>query len=204
MLTSSSDLSQALVGKQLLIFDFDGTIADTSSLHAQAFADTLNPLGLSVCYPQIAGMRTAEALLRCFDSAGREPPTPNDLQLLVGKKQQRVQDLISMLLEPLPAINKFLNWAQSRYAMALVTSGSRSTVTLALHKLGYVSLFKTMIFAENVKAGKPDPEGFLLALKAHHCDPRHALVFEDSEAGFQAAVRANISFLDVNKINLAP
>ena len=200
MLISTSDLSQALEGKELLIFDFDGTIADTSPLHAQAFAETLNPLGLSVCYPQIAGMKTAEALLRCFDSAGQERPSPNDLQVLVSKKQQRVQELIGILLEPLPHMNVFLSWAKTHYAMALVTSGSRATVTLALHKLGYESLFQTQIFAEDVKAGKPHPEGFLMALRAHDCHPRDALVFEDSEAGFQAAVVAELDFINVRHL----
>jgi HAD superfamily hydrolase (TIGR01509 family) len=197
-------LLKVLTGKHLLIFDFDGTIADTSPLHAEAFTDILTPLGLSVDYSQIAGMSTLEALCRCFDLVGLDRPSPNDLQALVSKKQKRVQELIQISLEPFPMMHTFLCWAKSRYAMALVTSGSHATVSLALDRLGYKSLFQTMIFAEDVKAGKPDPEGFLIALKAHLCDARHALVFEDSEAGFRAAVRANIAFVDVNKINLVP
>jgi HAD superfamily hydrolase (TIGR01509 family) len=185
------------VDKQLLIFDFDGTIANTSPLHAQAFADTLSPLGLSVCYSHIAGLRTAEAMLSCFDDAGLHRPSPEDLQYLVGEKQRRVRQLISTSLEPLPRMDAFLHWAKTRYQMALVTSGSRATVSLALRKIGYVSLFQTMIFAEDVNSSKPDPEGLRLALQAHRCQPKHALVFEDSEAGFQAAISANVRYINI-------
>lgn len=193
----SQALAQALVDKRLLIFDFDGTIADTSLLHAQAFADTLTPLGLSVCYSRIAGLRTAEAILSCFDDAGLDWPSPEVLQSLVGEKQRRVRQLISTSLEPLPRMDAFLHWAKARYQIALVTSGSRATVSLALRKLGYESFFQTVIFAEDVNSSKPDPEGFRLALQTHRCQPEHALVFEDSEAGFQAACNASIAFVDV-------
>jgi sugar-phosphatase len=202
MLTPSPALLQALSGKELLIFDFDGTIADTSSLHAQAFADVLSPLGISVCYQIIAGMRTAEALLSCFRNSGLELPSSSELQLLVAQKQQRVQQLINLSLEPLPRVSAFLNWTQPLYSMALVTSGSRATVTLALNKLGYGSLFPIRVFAEDVKAGKPDPEGFLIALDLHKCAPLNALVFEDSEAGFQAAAAANLDFINVKEHNI--
>lgn len=190
-------LASALEGKQLLIFDFDGTIADTSPLHAQAFAETLTPLGIPVCYSEIAGMRTAEALLSCFELANSARPTADILRLLVAEKQQRVRELISTSLQPLPRIDAFLRWAQHHFPMALVSSGSRLTVSLALKKLGYEMLFQTLVFAEDVKAGKPDPEGFELALQAHRCKPDQALVFEDSDAGFQAAAAANLPYIDI-------
>lgn len=198
MLTLSPALSKLLSGKQLLIFDFDGTIADTSPLHAQAFTETLAPFGIVVCYQHIAGLRTAEALLSCFDEAGLEPPTSCELKTLVNEKQQRVRELIQTSLQPIPPMDAFLRWAHTRYQMALVTSGSRETVGLALNKLNYQSLFKTQIFAEDVRAGKPDPEGFNLALKTQSCKAGQALVFEDSKAGFQAATAAKLDFVDIN------
>lgn len=194
----TSDLIKAATGKKLLIFDFDGTIAETSHLHAQAFAETLAPFGISFCYQHIAGMRTSEALLSCFDQAGLEQPTSGELELLVTEKQNRVRELIGTSLEPLDGMDAFLHWAKTRFKMALVTSGSRVTVSLALDKLGYNTFFQTQIFAEDVKSGKPDPEGFLLALNESNCKPEHALIFEDSIAGFKAAAKANIEYVNVS------
>lgn len=198
-MTLFPSLTQSLTDKQLLIFDFDGTIADTSPLHNQAFVDTLSPLGVSVSYPHIAGLRTAEAILTCMDQSGLVLPSHDELQSLVVEKQRRVRSLITTYLQPFPPMNAFLQWAKYRYQLALVTSGSRATVTLALQKLAYTSLFHPQIFAEDVASGKPDPEGFLLALKLSSCIPENALVFEDSEAGFHAAISANISYINVNE-----
>lgn len=196
-MTPVPSLARALSGKRLLIFDFDGTIADTNPLHAQAFADTLSPFNISVCYSQIAGMRTVDALISCFQHAGVAMPDREILQSLTAEKQRRVRELITTSLQPNFLIDAFLVWAKSHYPLALVTSGSRATVTMALIKLGYQSLFQTQIFSEDVNYAKPDPEGFLLALSRHNCHPSQALVFEDSQAGFQAAMAAEVSVVNV-------
>lgn len=195
--TPSSALANRLVGKEFLIFDFDGTIANTSPLHAQAFAETLAPYGISVCYQHIAGLRTADALHTCFHQSRLEPPSASELKSLVDQKQQRVRALIRTSLQPILPMDSFLRWAQTRFQMGLVTSGSRGTVESALHKLEYQSFFSNKIFAEDVKNGKPDPEGFELALTLKGCNPGQSIVFEDSAAGFLAAKSAKLDCVDV-------
>ena len=193
----NDSLLELLENKKLLIFDFDGTIANTSALHAQAFSDILNPLGIPVDYQAIAGLRTTEAILRCFQACTMDSPDPSDLQVLVSLKQKRVRDLISIFLEPLPNIDAFISWASSRYILALVTSGSKNTVSLAMNKLGYSRLFRMEVYAEDVAEGKPSPEGFLRVLQVHRILREDAIVFEDSEVGFKAARSAGIQFIDV-------
>ena len=63
-------MHQLLQGKRLLIFDFDGTVADTSPLHAAAFAQVLAPLGIAVDYPAIAGLKTLDAMRKCLAAGG--------------------------------------------------------------------------------------------------------------------------------------
>jgi beta-phosphoglucomutase-like phosphatase (HAD superfamily) len=53
------------------MFDFDGTIAETTPLHARAFDETLAPLGIAADYRSIAGLSTQEAILRCLRTEGR-------------------------------------------------------------------------------------------------------------------------------------
>lgn len=193
-------LAEALSGKRLLIFDFDGTLADTTPLHEQAFANTLAPLGLKADYPRLAGRRTADALLLCFSDA--RMPAPDDITLaaLVAEKQRRVRALIAAALAPLPGVDEFLRWAQPRYRMALVTSGSRGTVELALQKLGWMGWFDPVLFAEDVAHAKPNPEGFLRVLDMTGFSAEEALVFEDSEAGFNAAAMASLACFDARKM----
>ncbi len=66
---------------------------------------------------------------------------------------------------------------------ALVTSGSLRYATHHLTRLGVADHFRTLVTADDVTHGKPDPEGYLLACRRLGVDPRQALVFEDSAAG---------------------
>lgn len=193
-------IEELLKGKQLLIFDFDGTVADTTPLHAAAFEHVLSPLGIAVHYPSIAGMKTEDAMVQSAHSCGRVL-SPNQLALLVKAKQATVREMIASRLEPLPGIDGFLNWALKHYRLSMATSGSRGTVSLALEKLGYVNWFSPLVCAEDVERAKPHPDLFMKVLDLTHIDCSDALVFEDSEAGFAAAHNAGIDFLDVRIID---
>ena len=199
---SNLGLKNKLAGKRLLIFDFDGTLADTTPLHEQAFTETLSPLGIPVDYQRLAGRKTADAMLLCFADAGLSTPDAETLEELVAEKQRQVRALIPELLEPLPGVDEFLKWAKHRFEMALVTSGSRGTVELALKKLGYTGWFEPMLFAEDVRQAKPSPEGFLRVLEITKVAAEDALVFEDSTAGFAASKAALIDCIDARTMDL--
>lgn len=186
---------QALQDKALLIFDFDGTVADTTPLHAAAFSQVLTPLDIPVDYLSLAGLKTLDAIRKCLDGVGRVL-SDVEVQVLVVEKQKLVRQMIAQGLEPLPGVDDFLRWARPRYQLAMVTSGSRGTVSLALDKLGYTGWFDPLVCADDVARAKPDPEGFLKALQITGVPVGAALVFEDSQAGFTAAAAAGLSFLD--------
>jgi HAD superfamily hydrolase (TIGR01509 family) len=194
------DFFEMVQSKRLLIFDFDGTVADTTPLHAAAFVEVLGPLGVVVDYPRIAGLKTLDAMLQCLNGVGR---TFDEAELaeLVAAKQQCVRHIISQGLHPLPGVDAFLRWARPRYKLAMVTSGSQGTINLALEKLGYFGWFDPLICADDVDKAKPAPEGFLKALNMAGVLASEALVFEDSEAGFQAAVQAELDYVDVRCIS---
>lgn len=187
-----------LAGKRLLIFDFDGTVADTSPLHALAFAKVLAPCGVAVHYPSIAGMKTLDAMRHCLAAQGRAVPEP-ELESLTREKQAEVRRLIATGLAPLPGVDEFLQWAREGYRLAMVTSGSRQTVELSLEKLGYSGLFEPILCAEDVERSKPAPDGFLKCLALAEVPAGEALIFEDSEAGFAAARAAGVDFEDARR-----
>jgi sugar-phosphatase len=181
--------------KRLLNFDFDGTVADTSPLHAAAFAQVLAPMKIEVNYSSIAGLRTIDAMRQCLAGVGR-PLSDADVSSLVEAKQRCVRQMIARSLWPLPGVDEFLRRARSRFRLAMATSGSRDTVRFALEKLGYAGWFDPLVCADDVARGKPDPEGFLHVLRIAGVATREALVFEDSQAGFMAAAAAGLDFVD--------
>ncbi len=193
-------LTEKLRGKRLLIFDFDGTVADTTPMHAEAFALALAPHRLAVDYPAIAGMKTADAIRKCFLVAGRATDGV-DMDALVAVKQRHVRHLISRALRPMPGVDAFLRAARGRYLLSMVTSGSSGTVKLALDKLGYTGWFDPFVCADDVSMAKPAPDGFLLALERAKVPADAALIFEDSAAGFEAARLARVDCVDVRGLD---
>lgn len=190
------ELARLISGRRLLIFDFDGTIADSSPLHEQAFREVLEPAGLRVDYAQLAGRSTLDAVHRCFALNQREEDSPGQLTEFARQKQERGRELIATSLMAFPAATALLHWARATHRLALVTSGSRATIDLALTRLDLAGWFDPMLTADDLDRAKPDPQGFLEALRLAGVGPAEALVFEDSEAGFEAARRAEIDVVD--------
>jgi beta-phosphoglucomutase-like phosphatase (HAD superfamily) len=106
--------------KQLLIFDFDGTIADTSPLHAEAFRQVLTPLGISVDYPLIAGIKTSDAIRLCASNSGQSM-AEEVVMALVTAKQALVRKMILQQLRPLPGVDQFLRCAREHHQLSMAT-----------------------------------------------------------------------------------
>jgi len=194
------NFAELLQGRKLLIFDFDGTIADTTPLHAEAFAEVLAPLGIVFDYRSIAGLKTQDAMKRCLADAQYFLSEPQ-ISELVQRKQQSVRKMISRELHPLPFVDDFLRWVRPNFRLSMVTSGSRGTVNLSLDKLGYTDWFDPLVCADEVHNAKPDPEGFLKVLHLTGIPADQALVFEDSEAGFESARMAGLAYIDAAQLH---
>lgn len=194
---SCERVANLLHDRRLLIFDFDGTVADTSPLHAAAFSEVLAPFGVQVNYSAVAGLSTLDAMRRLVG------PAHAGLRELTSRKQQRVRQLIETSLAPMPGVDAFLRWARPRRRLAMASSGSHGTVSLALHKLGYADWFDPLVCADDVTHAKPAPDCLLEVLARTGATPQECLVFEDSDAGTQAAAAAGLACVDVREVTWA-
>jgi HAD superfamily hydrolase (TIGR01509 family) len=81
--------------------------------------------------------------------------------------------------------------------MALVTSTPRANIDFVLGQTGLANAFETIVAAEDVSRGKPDPEGYLLAARRLGMPPQRCLVIEDAPGGIEAGRRAGMRTLAV-------
>ena len=184
--------------KKLLIFDYDGTIADTNFLHEMAFREVLNFKELTFNYEQIAGIKTVEAIN--FLLQENKIYLPEDkINSLVIKKQKIFSKKIEEGLKPIEGVVDFLNFAQKKYHLCVASSGSKNNVFKGLKILGLFNYFKYIFCAEDVKIAKPSPEIFLKLLSFMNLEIEDALIFEDSDKGIQSAINAKIDFVDIRK-----
>lgn len=187
-------LRDLILRKRLLIFDFDGTIADSSPLHARAFNEAFAAHEVEVDYDTIAGLTTGAAVDRVADVHGLTL-TPAARSLLISDKQARARRMIASELVPIAGSVEFMREARQRFLMALCTSASRATIELAIGRLALEGMFDPIVSGDDVVHGKPHPETFLRALAHHGLAASDALVLEDAESGLAAARAAGIDAL---------
>jgi HAD superfamily hydrolase (TIGR01509 family) len=191
-----SPLACLLSRKRLLIFDFDGTLVDSSPLHARAFSEAFAPHGVEVDYARIAGMTTETAVARIAAEAALELDAAAQARL-VDAKRARALELIERELEAIEGAPDFVRAAAIRYRLALCTSASRRSLEAALARVGLAGCFDPVVAAEDVARGKPDPETFRQALGRAGIPAGEALVFEDADSGIAGAKAAGIEVLRI-------
>ncbi|MGQ9511471.1 MAG: HAD family hydrolase [Thermaceae bacterium] len=178
-----------------LLFDLDGTLADTDPLHLLAWREALRPYGIEVdeafYYGRISGRLNPEIIRDLL------PHLPEgEAQALIQRKEALFRGLAPRL-KPLPGLLDLLEEAgRKSLPTALVTNAPRENVEHILNALGL--RFPVVVLAEEVGRGKPDPLPYLEALHRLGVNPGEALAFEDSESGVKAAVGAGIPTLGVN------
>lgn len=186
-----------LAGRRLLIFDLDGTVADTAPAHEAAFNAMLARFGIAVDYPAIAGLRTDEALDRVLAAQGITVSPEERARLIEGKRitaRERLRDV-----QPLPGALDFIAWARSRYRLAMASSGSGASVRFVLDLLGLDGCFDPLVSGDDVTWPKPDPEPFRRCLDQTGIPAAEALVFEDADAGIAAARAAGIATIRIGE-----
>lgn len=174
-----------------VIFDFDGTIADTETPVYETALMAHEAHGLSLpmsTWIQVVGTADNKPLAeRLADELGREPDP--DVMARAKAMHQRAREGVPALpgVEDLIAI---ASGAGSRLAVA--SSSPRTWVEPHLTRLGLIEHFDHLSTRDQVDRGKPAPDLFLLAAARLQLDPADVLVIEDSRHGFAAARAAGM------------
>ena len=156
------DLSKLIKNAKLLIFDFDGTIADTSTIHEKAFKKVFEPYCIKINYKEISGKSTKEAIRHLIKKNDLNIES-EDIKKLIINKQTFVRNEItsSKNFQALPYVTEFIENVSDSYQLAIASSGSRETVNLAIKKLNLKKYFNLVLCSEDVEKSKPAPDIFL-------------------------------------------
>jgi HAD superfamily hydrolase (TIGR01509 family) len=174
-----------------LLFDLDGTLAETDSLHLPTWADVLEPYGVSVdeefYRESISGRNTSEIVRDLL------PELSDEENRSVGEaKEARFRERATKL-EPLPGLIDFVTWGRERgMSIVLVTNAPEENVQAVLLALELRDSFDAVVLADEVEAVKPDPAPYRAALKKLGVSAEEALAFEDSVSGISSSVAAGI------------
>lgn len=170
---------------------------DSGPYHLLAWQALAQEYGIPVTeadFKATFGQRNHEILRALFD-----PSLPLDeLDRLSNREKEMFRQLVAGHITPLPgAVPLVRSLARADCPQALCSSTSRQNIELVLGSLRVLPLLRTIVSAEDVARGKPDPEGFLLAAACLGVPVERALVIEDSLAGVAAARAAGMRCLAV-------
>ena len=174
-----------------LLFDLDGTLAETDSLHLPTWVDVLRPHGIEVdeaFYKEnISGRSTGEIVRELL------PDLSNEEGREIGDAKEANFRERAGELEPLPGLLDFLEGARKRgLKTALVTNAPEENVETILLALGLGEFFDEVVLSDEVGPVKPDPAPYRAALGKLGVSPEEAVAFEDSTSGISSAVGAGV------------
>ena len=191
-----------------ILFDLDGTLADTEPLHFEAFREIFASENVEVTRDEYFSRLIGYNDHDCFTVVLREHRKPADaarVRALMDRKAALYQAMIAGRDVLCPGAEEFVRKCAERFPLMIVTGTLRAEAEMILVRAKLRGLFADVIAAEDVERGKPEPDGFLAALgrlgfilrprpslRAEEC-----LVIEDTAAGIEAAHRAGMRVLAV-------
>ena len=190
-----------------LIFDFDGVVVDSEPVHLRCFQRVLEKTGIPLTsdeyYTKYLGFDDHD----CFQTVLRDKGHKADerqIQQMIAEKTLAVQGEFTHSIRALPGAVELAAAARKAQIPTSVCSGAlRKEIELAAKTVGAWPHFLAIVSAEDVRHGKPDPEGYRLALatltkltgKPLRADKTVAI--EDSPAGIASAAAVGMKVLAV-------
>lgn len=170
-----------------MLWDLDGTLADTEQAHFAAWQALVRAYGRELSWDQFKptfGLGNPDILHMLIDPTLREP----DLERLSRQKEQLFRDLTGGAIAPMPGAMALVEHLQRlRVPQAIASSAPVENITFMLRALGLERAFATAVSRWQVPNGKPFPDIFLRAAADLDVPPAQCVVLEDAPAGVQAA-----------------
>jgi HAD superfamily hydrolase (TIGR01509 family) len=178
-----------------LLFDIDGTLAETDTLHYEIWEKVLQEHELTIdnaFYKEKISGRLNPDIVQ--DLLPHLPPEQQEA--FIEHKEATFREQAS--LRPLDGLLDLLEWAkQQNLPCAVVSNAPKENAKFMLEALAVEAAFPTVILGGDLPIGKPDPLPYQEALRQLNLEATEAIAFEDSPSGIQSAVGAGIAVVGI-------
>ncbi|MEX0687287.1 MAG: HAD family phosphatase [Pirellulales bacterium] len=182
-----------------LLFDCDGTLADTMPAHYRAWLGVTEPHGIPFDedrFYSLGGRPTRDIVATLAAEAG----VALDVDEAARHKEAGFLAQLDGVL-PIDPVVEVVRRCRGRLPLAVVTGGYRDVCRLILERVGIADAFDTIVASEDTPRHKPDPDPFLEAARRLGARPERCVVWEDSGLGIEAARRAGMHWIDVRSFH---
>lgn len=181
-----------------LIFDLDGTLADTMPAHYNAWQKVAPAYGL--VFPEdvfysLGGWPTRDILVKLSTEQG----ITLDIDAVTREKEQAFLAMLNHVRR-IECVADVALAHKGKLPMAVATGSRRHQAEPVLKQIGMLGFFDHVLCVEDCPTHKPDPGIFLLAASRMNVPPEQCLVYEDTNPGITAAKLAGMSYVDVRTL----
>jgi len=181
-----------------LIFDCDGTLADSMPLHWNAWHMVTQRYGLH--FPEdrfyaFGGVPARDILKLLAEEQGR---SLDHIAIAHEKEEAYLESLAQ--IEPIHAVVEIAKANHGKIPMAVASGGTQKIIELVLNHLKIRNLFDAVVTSEMVKNQKPAPDIFLEAARRIGVAPRFCRAYEDTDLGLTAIRAAGMEAMDVREL----
>ncbi len=183
---------------EAVIFDWDGTLADTRQVIVISFQKALSEINCKVSDEYIErriGIGAAETFREILRSA-KKPFDEKLIQHLIERKSQLEIELTNQV-KLFPGAKELLEALHGKVKMGLASMNNRSVIMHLVEANDLKKYFEVILTADSVSHSKPDPEIFLKTASELKTNPEKCVVFEDSIFGVKAAKSAGMGCVAV-------
>ena len=189
---ASSDGARPIRG---VLFDLDGTLADTEPLQWEAYRRTLRPFGVDVGREEYAWRWIA--VEGGPEWACRTYALPIDAAELRRRKAIEYRALVAAGVPPRPGACAALERLRGVYRLAVATHTVRAEADVVLGQLGVRALLDVVVAREDYDRPKPAPDAYRAAARALGLEPADCAVVEDAARGVRAGCAAGCAVIAV-------
>jgi len=179
-----------------VLWDLDGVLADTATLHYVTWVNTLSRRGVEFTHDEFQktfGMNNTATLRALLG----EQSDPHLIQEISDEKERAFRQAIRGNVRALPGVRKWLKRLKSADAkLAVASSAPAENISALLSELQLLHYFGAVVSGAELPA-KPDPTLFIWAARSIGLDPGRCVVIEDSPSGVEAARLAGMKCIAV-------
>jgi beta-phosphoglucomutase len=184
------------------LFDLDGVLVDTAIYHFQAWKNLGKQFGYELTEEQneqLKGVSRVESLNKILDWANYSASQEQKSAWLIEKNEDYLRLISNMNpSEILPGVLDFLQQIKDLgYKIALGSASKNAEIIL--EKTDLMPWFDLIIDGNKVSKSKPDPEVFLKGAEGLGLAPETCIVFEDAQAGVEAAKAGNMKAIGIGE-----
>lgn len=190
-----------------VLFDFDGVIVNSEPLHFDAFRQTLAKEHIDLTedeyFRELIGFDDKGAFKHLYQKHGRELDPKTFLRLMTTKSEAMMEIIHQRRYEALAGVEELVRGLWRHYPLAICSGALREEIEAMLEGVRLRDCFPDIVAAEDVTIGKPDPQGYLQAMKlvghriGKKLEPKDCLIIEDAPTVIHSVRAAGFMVLAV-------